>query len=338
MRIGLVAPPWVPVPPPAYGGTEAVVDRLARGLQAAGQEVLLVATADSTCPVPQVPGTLPSDPEGMNEATSLMAHLVTGYAALGGVDVIHDHTVAGPLYRHRPAGIPVAVTNHGAFTAEALVFFAAIATEAAVVAISHDQASRAGDVPIARVIHHGIETDCVPPGAGDGGFAAFLGRMDPSKGVVEALRIARAAGVPLRIAAKLRHPVERAYYEAKVKPLLTSEHVYVGEVSDAEKFDLLGQAFALLNPIQWPEPFGLAMVEALACGTPVVGTGRGAAPEIVRPGVTGFLGDTADLVALLPRAGELDRAACRTDVERRFSVDRMVAAHVELYTELLQGC
>lgn len=335
MRIGLIAPPWVPVPPPAYGGTEMVVDLLARGLQSAGQEVLLVAAGDSTCPVPKVPGTLNSDPEGMNEATSLMAHLVTGYAALHEVDVIHDHTVAGPLYRGRPSSNPLVVTNHGEFTAEALIFFAEIARDAAIIAISHDQASHAVGVPISRVIHHGIEAERVPVGTGEGGYAAFLGRMDPTKGVVEALQIARAAGVPLRLGAKLRHPVEHAYFEAKVRPLLTSEHVYVGELSDAEKFELLGGAFALLNPIQWSEPFGLAMIESLATGTPVVATRRGAAPEIVRPGVTGYLGSAAELVELLPQAAELDRHACRADVEARFSAERMVADHVRLYRELV---
>lgn len=333
MRIGLVAPPWVPVPPTAYGGTEMVVDLLARGLQAAGHEVLLAAAADSTCPVPRVPGTPRSDAEDMNQATSLVAHVVTAYAALADVDVIHDHTVVGPLYRGRPAGVPVAVTHHNAFTPEALTVFRAMTTDTTLVAISHNHAGHAGGLA-ARVIHHGIDTAGIAPGAGDGGYAAFLGRMDPTKGVAEALRIARAAGVPLRIAAKMRHPLEREYFDQQVRPLLTREHEYIGEVSDAEKFALLGAAFALLNPIQWSEPFGLAMIEALATGTPVVGTPRGAAPEIVRPGETGFLGTVEELPRLLPRAAGLDRSLCRADVEQRFSAARMVADHVDLYTGL----
>ena len=335
MRIGLVAPPWVPVPPPSYGGTEAVVDLLARGLQDAGHEVLLAAASDSTCPVPLVPGTMASEYEALNGIASGVAHLVYAYAAMADVDLIHDHTLIGPLYRGRPSGVPVVVTNHGPFTPETLVLFRAMAPDTAVVAISEDQASHATDCPIARVIHHGLDCDRIPVGAGDGGYAAFLGRMNPTKGVAEALRIARNAGVPLRIAAKMREKQERDYFEAEVRPLLTREHEYLGEVSDAEKYVLLGGAFALLNPIQWDEPFGLAMIESLATGTPVVATPRGSAPEIVRPGANGFLGREDALCTLLPRAAELDRAACRADVEGRFSAARMVADHVRLYEDVL---
>lgn len=337
MRIGLIAPPWVPVPPPAYGGTEMVVDLIARGLQEAGHEVLLAAASDSTCPVPQVPSTAESDYEVLNDVTSLLAHVVHSYDALHDVDLIHDHTVAGPLYRGRSWEIPVAVTNHGPFIDDTLMLFRAMATDTSIVAISHNQASHAAGVPITRVIHHGLEPERVPVGRGRGGYAAFLGRMNPTKGVAEALQVARAAGVPLRIAAKMREREEREYFEAAVRPLLTREHEYVGEVSDAGKYELLGDAFALLNPIQWSEPFGLAMIESLATGTPVVATPRGSAPEIVRPGFNGFLGTVDHLAALLPRAAEIDRAACRADVEQRFSARRMVAEHIQLYSDILAG-
>ena len=335
MRIGLVAPGWVAVPPPAYGGTEMVVDLLARGLADAGHEVLLAAASDSTCPVPMVPGTAASDPDTTNDATALMAHVVTAYEAMGSMDVIHDHTPVGPLYRNRPAGIPVAATNHNPFTPDAIRIYGAAAVDTAVIAISHDHAHRAGVVPIARVIHHGIDLSRVPVGEGRGGYAVFLGRIDPTKGVVEAIRIARAAGVRLRIAAKMRDASELAYFDEEVRPLLTSEQEYIGEVSDVEKQELLGDAFALLNPIQWAEPFGLVMTEALATGTPVVGTPYGSAPEIVESGVTGYLAEVEELAGLLPRAAELDRAACRADVEQRFSAERMVHDHVQLYEELV---
>lgn len=337
MRIGLIAPPWVPVPPPAYGGTEMVVDLLARGLQQAGHDVLLAAASDSTCPVPRVPGTMASDYEALNGTVTALAHAVHSYPALGDVDVIHDHTIAGPLMGHRPPGVPVVVTNHGPFTDDTMVLFRAMAADTSIVAISHNQASHATGVPIARVIHHGLDAGRVPVGRGEGGYAAFLGRMSATKGVAQALRIAREAGVPLRLAAKMREPAERAYFEAEVRPLLTSEHVYVGEVDDAGKYELLGDAFALLNPIQWSEPFGLAMIEALATGTPVVATSRGSAPEIVVHGTNGFLGAADELVGLLPRAADLDRATCRADVEARFSVARMVQGHVALYADVLAG-
>ena len=337
MRIGLIAPAWVPVPPPAYGGTEVVVDLLARGLQAAGHDVLLAAAADSTCPVPRVPGTAPSDYEALNETVSALVHSVRAYAAMGEVDLIHDHTITGPLYRRRPPGIPVVVTNHGPFAGGTLTLFRAMAPDTAIMAISRDQAGHADGFGITRVIHHGLEPERIRIGRGDGGYAAFLGRMSPTKGVAHALRIARAAGVPLRIAAKMREPAEKAYFEAEVRPLLTREHEYVGEVSDAEKYELVGAAFALLNPIQWSEPFGLAMVEALATGTPVVATPSGSAPEIVRHGETGFLAEVDDLAELLPRAAELDRDLCRADVETRFSAARMVADHLRLYDDILSA-
>ncbi len=335
MRIGLIAPPWVPVPPPAYGGTEEVVDLLARGLVAAGHEVLLGAAADSTCPVPLVPGTAASDTEALNESTSQLAHVVVSYDGMGGVDLVHDHTVVGPLYRGRPPDVPVVITNHGPFTGDTLTLFRAMSRDTAIVAISADHASHANGVPITRVIHHGLDVARVPVGSGRGGYAAMLARMSPTKGVVEALQIARAAGVPLRIAARLAEPGEIAYFESEVKPLLTSEHTYIGEVSAAEKYALLGEAFALLNPIQWSEPFGLAMIESLASGTPVMATPRGAAPEIVRHGETGFLGPVEELAAQLVAAASLDRARCRADVEERFSAQRMVADHIALYEDLL---
>ena len=334
MRIGLIAPPWVPVPPPAYGGTEMVIDLLARGLQAAGHEVLLAAAGDSTCPVFLVPGTPAADPGATNDATTLLAHVVTAVEAMTDVDLIHDHTGAAAGYRYRPGGMPLVATNHNQFDAAARTLFRDAARDAAVVAISHDHARHADGVPIARVIHHGLDPSTRPVGDGTGGYAVFLGRIDPTKGVAEALRIARAADVPLRIAAKMRDASEHDYFEHEVRPLLTRDHEYLGEVSDAEKQVLLGEAFALLNPIQWAEPFGLVMIEALAAGTPVVGTPSGAAPEIVQPGVTGFLAQVDELAALLPRATSLDRAACRKDLEQRFSADRMVQEHLQLYGRL----
>lgn len=335
MQVGLIAPPWIPVPPPAYGGTEMVVDLLARGLQDAGHDVLLAAASDSTCPVPHAPGMRVSDYDSLNEMISALAHTVTAYEALHDVDVIHDHTMAGPLYLGRPEAVPVVVTNHGPFVRDTIPIFRAMAADASLVAVSRNQASHAFGCPIARVIHHGIDLDRIPVGAGTGGFAAFLGRMTPEKGVAQALRIAREAGIPLQIAAKMREPAERAYFDAEVRPLLTREHVYIGEVSDAEKYEFLGDAFALLNPIEWSEPFGLAMVESLAAGTPVVATPLGSVPEIVRPNLNGYLGMADELPGLLPEATRLDRAVCRADVEARFSAKRMVEDHLRLYTDLL---
>jgi glycosyltransferase involved in cell wall biosynthesis len=333
MRILLVAPPWVPVPPPSYGGTEAVLDTLARGLRAAGHEVVLYATGDSTCDVEtqwtyrHAVGT-----ERIRPQTELR-HVVDAYrcALDRGVDVVHDHTVTGPLYGLR-LGAPVVTTNHGPFDDELRTYYGAIGDPVPVVAISRHHASTAAPAPIAAVIHHGIDVDRFPPGDGDGGYAAFVGRMAPDKGVHRAARIARAAGVPLCVAGKRREPAEHEYFEREVAPLLGDGVVYLGEVGVHEKLQLLAGASCLLNPIGWPEPFGMVMIEALACGTPVVATPEGSVPEIVTDGETGFVraGD-AELAEALEHVASLDRRRCRSEAARRFSADRLVGDHVRLY-------
>jgi glycosyltransferase involved in cell wall biosynthesis len=339
MRIGLIAPPGIPVPPPAYGGTESIVDRLARGLVRAGHEVLLAAAANSTCPVPRVAGTDEAAEGGPVCADSVgeLLHVIRSYAAMTDVDIVHDHTLTGPLYRNPAVGRPVVTTAHGPFDATLGSIYRAM-SGVAILAISHHQAATAGGIPLAGVIHHGLDVESVPVGRGNGGYASFLGRMCPDKGPREAALIARAAGVPLRMAAKLREPAEREYFDAEVRPLLCSDVEFLGELTCAEKLELLGGSFALVNPIRWPEPFGLVMIEALATGTPVVATPVATAPEIVDDGVTGFLrAGTHPLAAALLEAPRLDRAACRAVAAGRFSSRRMVAEHVRLYQELLAG-
>jgi glycosyltransferase involved in cell wall biosynthesis len=340
MRIGVVSTPWVPVPPPAYGGLEAVVDRLVRGFVVEGHEVLLAAPANSACEVPMVPGTAQVDVDApvVGDANGETYHAAAAYAAMADMDVIHDHTVTGALYRHRPAGVPVVATNHGPFEPALNALYAEMARDTAVVAISHHQASTAQGVDIARVIHHGLDVDDVPVGTGHGGYAAFLGRMSPIKGAREAIQVARTAGVPLRLAAKMREQAEMDYFHHEIEPLLGDDIEYVGEVDEQGKYDLLGGAVAMLNPIQWDEPFGLVMIEALACGTPVVTTSSGSVPEIVDDGRTGFLRDRLDELAVVLRdAADLDRAACREVAETSFSTRRMVEGHIALYTDLVEN-
>jgi len=337
MRIGLVTGPWIPVPPATYGGTERVVDTLARGFAAAGHEVLLAAPADSTCPVQLVPGMRPTDYGGLGTTLSELSHVARAYEGLQDVDIIHDHTLAGPLYLHRPAGVPVATTIHGPIHAQAADIYRAVARKGAVIAISRDQASHAPDVPVTRVIHHGMDLSAVPVGSGAGGYLCFVGRSSPDKGLLEAIAIAREAGLHLKIAVKMRDPEEVHYFRDVVEPMLGPNEDFVGEVDDAAKYRLMGEALAFLNPIQWSEPFGLVMIEALATGTPVIGTRIGSAPEIVKHGRTGFLGKTAELAGLVPAAAGLDRAECRRAVVDGFSADRMVAEHLELYSDLIEG-
>jgi glycosyltransferase involved in cell wall biosynthesis len=333
VRIAIIAPPWVPVPPPAYGGTEAVLDCLARGLVDAGHDVLLFATGDSTCEVDtkwireNAAGTVAT-----GSATELH-HVINAYDTIveWGADVIHDHTLVGPVYAQL-YGIPVVTTNHGPFDGELGDYYRAIARDVPIIAISHHHASTAGGIPVAAVIHHAVDVDTFPIGDGTGGYCVFLGRMSPDKGVDIAARVARTAGVQLRIAAKMREPAEKAYFDRCVAPLLGDGVEYVGEVGRADKLDLLGGATCLLNTLAWPEPFGMVMIEALACGTPVVGTPCGSVPELIVDGVTGFVRDSeAELADALRHVGELDRVQCRKDAAERFSTPRMVDEHVELY-------
>jgi glycosyltransferase involved in cell wall biosynthesis len=335
----MITPPWVPVPPPAYGGLEAVVDALARGLREAGHEVLLYATGDSTCEVsrrwvlPAAVGTQSATP-----ATELR-HVVNAYEDIArwGADIVHDHTLVGPVYG-RGSGLPIVTTNHGPFAGELGDYYRAIAPSVPVIAISQAQAAEAPDIPIAAVIHHGIEVERFPHQRTGGDYALFLGRMSPDKGVHRAARIARLAGVPLKIAAKLREPAEEAYFREEVAPLLGDGVELVGEVGGRAKLDLLAGARCLLNPIAWSEPFGLVMIEALACGTPVVATPCGSVPEIVDDGVTGLIRVSDDeLAGAVRAAGFLDRALCRKAAEARFCTSRMVADHVELYERVVAG-
>ena len=336
LKVGLLAPPWAAVPPPGYGGTESVVCQLAQGLTAAGHEVVLYATGDSTARVPIAYAMAAADWDRVGHGEVELPHVMHGYEALAGCDVIHDHTLLGPAWALASGYDRVVTTCHGPFSGELRAIYRRYGRRLPVVAISRDQASHAPEIAVERVIHHGLDPVEYPVGKGDGSYLLFLGRMTPDKGVREAVLSARAAGVPLVIAAKNREPVKQAYFADQILPLLTDDVDLVGEVAGEAKLGLLGGAKALLNPIQWAEPFGLVMIEAMACGTPVIACPNGAAPEIVDTGSTGFLcSDPAELVAAIQRVDELDRDACRAAVTRRFSTSRMVADHVALYREMV---
>lgn len=336
MKVGLLAPPWAAVPPPGYGGTESVVCQLARGLTAAGHEVVLYATRDSTAPVATLYAMATADWDRIGHGEVELPHVMHGYETLAGCDIIHDHTLLGPAWALASGHDRVVTTCHGPFSGELRAIYRRYGKRLPVVAISHDQAAHAPEIAVDRVIHHGLDPDDYPVGKGDGNFLLFLGRMTPDKGVREAVLAARAADVPLVIAAKNREPNEQAYFAEQVMPLLTDGVELIGEVSGDSKLALLGAAKALLNPIQWAEPFGLVMIEAMACGTPVIACPNGAAPEIVDPGSTGYLcSGPAELLAAIHRVDELDRDACRAAVLGRFSTTRMVADHLDLYQEMI---
>jgi glycosyltransferase involved in cell wall biosynthesis len=290
VRIGLIATPWIPVPPPRYGGTEAIVDNLARGLELAGHEVELFTVGESTCEVNRS-WLFTETVEPINDSMYESLHVEAAYRALAHCDVIHDHTTVGPLLGSHaaPPGVPVVTTMHGPFHATARQLYSRLPGRAHLICISHPQRASAPEVPVAAVIPHGVDTTRYLPGPGGGGHLAFVGRMNPDKGVHRAVQVAREAGMPLVMMVKMREDIERDYFETSVKPLLGSDVELMFEPDEQTRIDLLGRAEALINPIMWPEPFGLVMAEALACGTPVLASPHGAAQEIVEHGHTGFL-------------------------------------------------
>lgn len=341
MRIAVVAPPWAPIPPPLYGGIELIVDQLATGLVAAGHDVTLFATGDSTSSVP-IDWILP-EAEGMRIGMAVpeMRHIIHSYRSIADFDVVHDHTVLGPFYAERFPGIKVATTIHGPFNEELTDLYGALAGRVPIICISNSQRRAAPDLPIARVIHHGIDPSAFTFGNGDGDddgeYLLFLGRMSPDKGAHRAVEAAKKAGVRLLLAAKMREPWERRYFEEYVEPFMGDTAIYLGEVPHERKLELLRGARALLFPIRWQEPFGLVMLEAFASGTPVIAFPEGAAPEVIEHGRTGYLcNDEIDMADAVAKLDEIDRDACRQAVEGYFSVGRMVEEHIELYEELIR--
>lgn len=341
MRIGLIAPPWVPVPPPAYGGTEVVIDNLARGLQELGHEVRLFTVGESQCPVP-IDYLYPKSIAPIGVTVPETAHVLAAYESLAEMDVIHDHTFLGPLISglrgmRRP---PVVNTNHGPFNGETQPVLVQMAKYTSLVAISHSQARQAqtyGGVPIAGVIHHGIDNDVYSPGPGGGGYLMFVGRMSPDKGVHHAVRVAKKAGKRLYLSVKMREAKEVSYFESEVKPLLDPGDEMPSEMPLERRIDLLRHADALLNPITWREPFGLVMAEALSCATPVLAFPNGSAPEIIDPGRTGYLcRDEGEMISALDRVAEIDRNLCRDAAMQRFSLQRMARDHERLYRRVLE--
>lgn len=335
MKIGIIAPPWVPVPPPAYGGTEAVVDRLARGLSDAGHHVTLCTIGESTCPVDKV-WRFDTAREPIGDSVLEAAHVLSAYDALRRVDLVHDHTMIGPLLARRRRRRPVVATVHAPFTPDVRRIYRTASRSVRLVCVSRDQRAAAPEIPVTRVVHHGIDVEDFPVGLGDGGYLLFLGRMSPDKGADRAVAVARATGSPLLIAAKMREPAEIGYFEERVQPLLGGNVEFLGEVARPRRLELLQGARALINPIQWAEPFGLVMIEAMACGTPVVAQPFGAAPEIVVDGVTGYLRSDVDgMASAVEQLDQIDRGACREAAIRRFSTDRMVRDYLAVYQTVL---
>jgi glycosyltransferase involved in cell wall biosynthesis len=349
LRIAQLAPPFVSIPPPRYGGTERVISLLTEELVRRGHRVTLFASGDSRTAaelVPVVPDAL-WQRRDVNPVLAISLALGTCYGRAHEFDIIHSHVDAVAFAPARLCATPTVHTLHGRLDVPLLGALYATYVEAPVVSISQSQRRPLPHARWLATVYNGVDVARLPFRPKGGRALVFLGRISPEKGLDRAIRIARRAGAELVIAA--REPLayvddpnvrrDRDYYEARVKPLLREPGIhFVGEIGDAEKPTLVGEALALLNPIDWDEPFGLAMAEALACGTPVLATRRGSVPEIIEDGVTGWIGDDEDaLVAAVSRASDLDRTACRETAVRRFSVAAMADGYEAAYARLLPG-
>ncbi len=342
LRIALVAPPLERVPPRAYGGTERIVHGLAVELDHRGREVTTFASGDSEVPgrhivtVPQAlrPSGYIGDPLPWFHVT--MREVVDRAHEF---DLIHTHLEWANLLLARVAPVPVVSTFHGRLD---LPWAATLLRDAprGLVAISRNQAAAHPDVPWAAVVHNGLRLSDAPFERRRSDSLCFVGRVAPEKGIVEAMEVARAAGRPLRIAAKIAPGgSEREYYEAVFRPALKaagSDVEFLGELLQIDRDRLFADSFASLMPGSWPEPFGLVAIEALATGTPVIARRIGALPEIIRDGIDGFFGDDVTAMAFsVDRVTGLDREAIRASVLERFSVERMTDGYEAVYAALL---
>ncbi len=341
MRIAQVAPLYESVPPHLYGGTERVVSYLTEALVKQGNDVTLFASGDSITEARLIPGCERSlrlsedciDP--MAHHAVLMDEVL---ARAGEFDLIHFHTD----YTHFPFSKNLRLRNvttlHGRLDLPDLKPLYRQFRDMPLISVSLSQRTALGNVNWVGNVYHGLPTDLYTPREQHGEYLAFLGRISPEKRPDRAIRIALKAGMPLKIAAKVDR-VDREYYETKIRPQLKNPGIeFIGEITDAEKTEFLGNAYAYLFPIDWPEPFGLSMIEAMSCGTPTIAFSCGSVPEVLDEGITGFVVNSEEeAVRALKMVAQLDRRKCRTMFDRRFTDTRMAEEYFAIYEKLLNN-
>lgn len=338
MKIAQIAPLFETVPPRRYGGTERVVHWLTEELVALGHDVTLFAAGDSRTSAKLVPARDRAArfvPNFEVNGAPYMRLLEMVRRAAAEFDVLHFHIDFWPLPLFSRQSTPFLTTLHGRMDQDWVPGIYGMFPGAHLVSISDAQRSPAPGLGWLATVLHGMPRDLLRPLPQRPGYLAFLGRMSPEKGIADALDIARAAGLPLRIAAKIGEE-DRAWYEAEIAPRLAEPGVeYIGEIEDGQKSEFLSGAIAVLLPIAWPEPFGLVMIEAMACGCPTIAYRRGSVPEVLEEGVTGCIVENAlEAAAAIPRAAAMDRAAIRAEFERRWTARRMAGEYVSLYQRL----
>ena len=338
MRIAQIAPLHEAVPPKLYGGTERVVSFLTEELVALGHDVTLFASGDSVTSAtlePIWPRALRLDPAIRDPIAPHMLLMEAARRKADEFDVLHFHMDYWSFSMFSRQRTPFVTTMHGRLDLPELQPVFNTFPNVPVVSISNSQRRPLPQANYVRTVHHGIPEKLLTPQDKKQEYLAFLGRIAPEKGPDKAIRIARAAGIPLKIAAKVDR-VDQVYFETVIRPMLAGGGVeMIGEINDAQKPDFLSGAIGLLMPIDWPEPFGLVMIEAMACGTPVIAFNRGSVPEIVEPGLTGFIvEDEMGAIAGAQKLDTLPRAKVRQRFEQRFTAKRMAEDYLGIYRSL----
>jgi glycosyltransferase involved in cell wall biosynthesis len=337
LRIAVLSPPWFPVPPLGYGGIEWVVALLANGLADAGHDVTLFASGDSRtrAKLSSVYERAPS--EWIGQSYWELKHDLACLLRADEFDVIHDHTGMLGLLLGAVVDTPLVHTVHGPLGGEPGEMYASIVRlnpRAGLVSLSMNQRSPRPELPWLANVPNALDLSVYPSKPRTGDYLLFLGRMSWEKGCHRAVAVARDTGLPLKIAGKKREPLEQQYFDEFVAPHLGGGIEYLGEVNHGEKVELLQDARVTLFPIEWEEPFGLVMIESMACGTPVIATRWGAVPEVVEHGRSGIVVDHyRQMAAALEAADALDPLECRRYAEERFVPERMVDDYVAAYRE-----
>jgi glycosyltransferase involved in cell wall biosynthesis len=341
MRIAQVSPLYEAVPPKLYGGTERVVYSLTEELVAMGHDVTLFASGDSITSATLAPmrdQALRLDPSVKDPIALHYRMVELIYRIKDDFDVIHFHIDYFPLSLFSRQNVPFLTTLHGRLDIAEFVEVYGTFRDAPFVSISDSQRKPIPQLNWVRTVLHGMPADLLTPQPAKQEYAAFLGRISPEKGVDKAIRIAGRAGMKLKIAAKVDN-ADKEYYDSQIKPLIRDNPFveFIGEINDQQKPAFLSGAQALIFPIDWPEPFGLVMIESMACGTPVIAYRSGSVPEVLDEGVSGFIvSDEDEAVAATKKLHQLDRATVRATFDRRWTARRMAEDYVEVYHELAQ--
>ena len=340
LRIGLLCPVWFPVPPPRYGGIEAVVALLAEGLVQAGHDVTVFGSGDSRTHAtlswiyPEAPSDRLGDP------LIELRHVLSCYERADEFDVVSDHTGPFAAALGQLSATPVVHTVHGPLDGElgeAYEQIGRVSPRVGLISLSRSQRRPHPSLPWVANCPNAIDPSLFSWSRARGDYLAFLGRMGPDKGCHHAIAAAQASGLPLKIAAKCREPAERAYFAECVEPHLGARIEYVGELGHDEKVAFLRDARATLFPIDWEEPFGLVMIESLACGTPVVAVRRGSVPEVLDHGRTGIIvGSHDELPEGIAMVDRIDPAECRRAAEERFSPGVLVAGYARAFRAAIE--